>query len=222
MSKSDGSLQGSDKGDPKSTSTSGGNAHAVASGKEGQSGSSLAPAPSDKASVQAGVKSDAPQTVKADLPQFEKGIVDGIVQKYGDSIKIVYVRPLRIKIEVPSKDIVEIARYIRDESGFDHAESVCATDYPKTGDIEVIYHLGSYTRENLASHVFSLSTRTDRNNARLPSLIQIFKSVEYHERESFEMAGVYFENHPRNDRFLLPEDWADIPPLRKEFRIKGR
>ena len=97
-----------------------------------------------------------------------------------------------------------------------------ATDYPKTGDIEVIYHLGSYTRENLSSQILSLSTRTDRDNARLPSLIQVFKSVEYHERESFEMVGVYFDNHPRNDRFLLPEDWADIPPLRKELRIKGR
>lgn len=219
MSKSDGSLQGSDKDDPKSATTSE-KAYAATSEKDGQSESeSVAPGPSGKSSVQ--VKSVVPGE-KADLPQFEKGIVDGIVQKYGDSIKIVYVKPLRIKIEVPSKDIIEIARYIRDESGFDHAESVCATDYPKTGDIEVIYHLGSYTRENLASHIFSLSTRTDRNNARLPSLIQVFKSVEYHERESFEMAGVYFENHPRNDRFLLPEDWADIPPLRKEFRIKGR
>ena len=56
----------------------------------------------------------------------------------------------------------------------------------------------------------------------LPSLINIFRSVEYHERETFEMLGVFFEGHPRNDRFLLPEDWADIPPLRKEFRIKGR
>jgi NADH:ubiquinone oxidoreductase subunit C len=218
MSKSDGPLQGSDKGDPTSTTTSE-KAPAATSGKEGQSGS-VAPNPSSSASAQ--LKAGVPQTVKADLPQFEKSIVDGIVQKYGDSIKIVYVKPLRIKIEVPSKDITEIARYIRDESGFDHAESVSATDYPKTGDIEVIYHLGSYTRENLASHILSLSTRTDRNNARLPSLIQVFKSVEYHERESFEMVGVYFENHPRNDRFLLPEDWADIPPLRKEFRIKGR
>jgi len=182
--------------------------------KQGETGS-IPPKPSSSTSVQ--VKSE-----KVDLPEFEKGIIDGLVLKFGDSIKIIYVKPLRIKIEVPSKDIVEIARHIRDESGFDHAESVSATDYPKTGDIEVIYHLGSYTRENLSSQILSLSTRTDRNNARLPSLIQVFKSVEYHERESFEMVGVYFENHPRNDRFLLPEDWADIPPLRKEFRIKGR
>ena len=213
MSKSDGSSSGNDKRNPASTVSSNKELHTNSS-KQGEIGNA-AQKPSNSTSVQ--VKSE-----KADLPQFEKGIIDSLISKFGDSIKIIYVKPLRIKIEVPSKDIVEIARHLRDESGFDHAESVSATDYPKTGDIEVIYHLGSYTRDDLSSHVLSLSTRTDRNNARVPSLIGVFKSVEYHERESFEMVGVYFDNHPRNDRFLLPEDWADIPPLRKEFRIKGR
>ena len=106
--------------------------------------------------------------------------------------------------------------------GFDHAESVAGTDYPKDNQIEVIYHLGSYGKQELEAHIMALTTRTSRDDARLPSLIDIFRSVEYHERETYEMLGVYFEGHPRNDRFLLPEDWADIPPLRREFRIKGR
>jgi NADH-quinone oxidoreductase subunit C len=214
MSKSDGSSPGNDKGNP-SPAVSSNKDLLTTSMKQGETGSSVVPKPSNGTSMK--VKSE-----KVDLPQFEKGIIDSLVLKFGDSVKIIYVKPLRIKIEVPSNDIVEIAKHIRDEVGFDHAESVSATDYPKTGDIEVIYHLGSYTRENLSSQILSLSTRTDRTNARLPSLIGVFKSVEYHERESFEMVGVYFENHPRNDRFLLPEDWADIPPMRKEFRIKGR
>lgn len=218
MSKSDGHSKGSNNGNPASNVTSDKETLGTSEKQGGQSGS----AAQKSIGTSNQVKPDVPQVIKADFPQFEKGIVDNIVQKFGDSIRIVYVRDRRIKIEVPSKDIIEIARYIRDESGFDHAESVSGTDYPKTGDIEVIYHLGSYSRENLASHILSLSTRTDRNDARLPSLIEVFKSVEYHERESFEMVGVYFDNHPRNDRFLLPEDWADIPPLRKEFRIKGR
>jgi NADH-quinone oxidoreductase subunit C len=213
MSKSNGSPSGNDKGDVASIVASN-NDLSTTSVNQGETGSSIASKPSSSA-VQ--LKSE-----KTDLPQFERGIVDDLVSKFGNSIKIIYIKPLRIKIEVPARDIVEVATHIRDESGFDHAESVSATDYPKTSDIEVIYHLGSYTRENLSSHILALSTRTDRDNARLPSLIKVFKSVEYHERESFEMVGVYFDNHPRNDRFLLPEDWADIPPLRKEFRIKGR
>jgi NADH-quinone oxidoreductase subunit C len=155
-------------------------------------------------------------------PAFEKGLADQIGKKFGESARILYIRPLRIKVQADPKDIVEVATFLRDSMGFDHAESVAGTDYPKDGQIEVVYHLGSYARDDLAAHVIALATRTARDDARLPTLINVYKSVEYHERETFEMLGVYFEGHPRNDRFLLPEDWADIPPLRKDFRIKGR
>jgi len=155
-------------------------------------------------------------------PAFEKGLVDELKKQFGDSVKVVFIKPLRIKIMVEPTNINEVATFVRDKMGFDHAESVSGTDYPKDGQIEVIYHLGSYSREDLSAHILSLTSRTSRDDARLPTLINVFKSVEYHERETFEMLGVYFDGHPRNDRFLLPEDWADIPPLRKDFRIKGR
>ena len=162
------------------------------------------------------------KTPQPEPPAFEKGLVDQIKNKFGDNIKILFIKPLRIKIQVDPQDIVGVANFLRDNLGLDHAESVAGTDYPKDNQIEVIYHLGSYARQDLAGHILWLTTRTDRDDARLPTLINVFKSVEYHERECYEMLGVYFEGHPRNERFLLPEDWADIPPLRKDFKIKGR
>lgn len=158
----------------------------------------------------------------AEPPAFEKGIIDRVVNEFGNKVKVLYIKPLRVKIAVDPADIVAIAIYLRDTLGFDHAESVAGTDYPKDGQIEVIYHLGSYGVPGLEGQIMSLTTRTSRDGATLPSLISVFRSVEYHERETYEMLGVFFEGHPRNDRFLLPEDWADIPPLRREFRIKGR
>ena len=156
-------------------------------------------------------------------PEFESSIVNQLVTRFTDKVvQVVYVRPGRTKILVPPNEIVQVAKFLKDNLEFDHAESVSGTDYPKDNQIEVIYHLSSYSDEKLSSHVLALSTRVDRNDSRLPTLIDLFKSTEYHERETFEMLGVYFEGHPRNERFLLPEDWADIPPLRKEFRIKGR
>jgi NADH:ubiquinone oxidoreductase subunit C len=101
-------------------------------------------------------------------------------------------------------------------------ESAGGTDYPKDDEIEMNYHLGSYSNPDMYPYVLILSTKINRNDPKTNSLINIFPSVEYHERETYEMLGVYFIGHPRNERFLLPEDWADIPPLRKEFRIKGR
>jgi NADH-quinone oxidoreductase subunit C len=127
-----------------------------------------------------------------------------------------------MKIRVPNQDILHVATFIKENFNFDHAESVSGTDYPKENQIEIVYHLSSYSDENIVPMVLALSTRVDRDDPRVPSLISVFKSVEYHERETYEMVGVYFEGHPRMERFLLPEDWADIPPLRKDFRIKGR
>lgn len=164
----------------------------------------------------------SPPKTQPEPPPFEKGLAEQIRNKFGDLVKVVFIKPLHIKIQVEPQDIVGVANFLRDSMGFDHAESVAGTDYPKDNQIEVIYHLGSYSRQDLAAHILWLTTRTNRDDARLPTLINIYKSVEYHERECYEMLGVYFEGHPRNERFLLPEDWADIPPLRRDFRIKGR
>jgi NADH:ubiquinone oxidoreductase subunit C len=178
---------------------------------------SPSPPPSKPAATTATIAKKEPEP-----PPFEKALMTQLSSQFGDKVKASYIRPLRIKIYVDPANIVEVASFLRDSMGFDHAESVAGTDYPKDNQIEVAYHLGSYSRMDLGAHILLLATRTNRDDARLPTLINIYKSVEYHERETFEMLGVYFEGHPRNERFLLPEDWADIPPLRKDFRIKGR
>ena len=58
-----------------------------------------------------------------------------------NKLQVIYARPGRTKILVPSNEIVEVASFIKDTLGFDHAESVSGTDYPKDNQIEVIYHL---------------------------------------------------------------------------------
>jgi len=165
-----------------------------------------------------------------ELPKFEKGIADKIVEKFGTRIKVAFVKPDRVRINVSRYDVKEVASFLRDVLNFDHAESVSGVDYPQDKEIEVVYHLGSYTDSSLSRQILVLATRAQReenpipgNDAtKLPSLREIFYSVEFHEREIFEMFGVYFQGHPDNRRLLLPEDWADLPPLRKDFAIKGR
>lgn len=164
------------------------------------------------------------------VPQFEKSLSDKVSSKFGSKINIDYVKQNRIRISTKKEDVLDVAYFLRDELGYDHAESVSGVDYPDSKEIEVVYHLGSYTDENLAKQVLALATRVPRqeipnpgkDNTRMKSLRDVFYSVEFHERECFEMFGVYFEGHPDNRRLLLPEDWADIPPFRKDFKIKGR
>ena len=177
-------------------------------------------------------KPQSPSTVteQQKLPEFEKKIADKITAKFGSMAEIAFVKENRIQINTKKDNVKQIAEFINKELNFDHAESVTGVDYPQDNEIEVVYHLGSYSDPSLAKHVLTLAVRAPReenpnpgnDSTRLPSLRDIFYSVEFHERECFEMLGVYFEGHPDNRRLLLPEDWADIPPLRKDFKIKGR
>lgn len=178
----------------------------------------------------ASTNASPPSAKEIELPKFEKGIADKIVEKFGSRIKVAFVKPDRVRINVGRDDVKEVAEFLRDVLNFDHAESVSGVDYPQDKEIEVVYHLGSYTDSSLSRQILVLATRAQReenpipgNDAtKLPSLREIFYSVEFHEREIFEMFGVYFQGHPDNRRLLLPEDWADLPPLRKDFAIKGR
>ena len=171
-----------------------------------------------------------PAAKSVELPAFEKNISDKIVEKFGDKIVVSFVKENRVGINVDKENVHDVARFIRDELNYDHVESVSGVDYPKDKEIEVVYHIGSYSDPSLASQLIVLATRAEREEnpipgkdaTRLPTLRDIFYSVEFHEREVFEMFGVYFTGHPDNRRLLLPEDWADLPPLRKDFAIKGR
>ena len=171
-----------------------------------------------------------PAAKPVELPAFEKSISDKVVEKFGDKVEVEFVKENRVGIKAKREDVHDVAEFIRDGLNYDHVESVSGVDYPQDKEIEVVYHIGSYSDSSLAKQILVLSTRAQREEnplpgkdaTKLPSLRDIFYSVEFHEREVFEMFGVYFNGHPDNRRLLLPEDWADLPPLRKDFAIKGR
>jgi len=157
-----------------------------------------------------------------EIPALEKGIIEKFTGRFGDKIKLVYAKPKRIRFNVKTEDVLDFARFLHDEVGFDQPISVAGVDYPKENIIEVVYHIGCCTKPEYTSSVFAFGLKLPRNDPKMPTLIPVYGGVEYHERETFEMLGVIFEGHPRLERLLLPEDWADIPPLRKDFSIKGR
>ena len=120
-----------------------------------------------------------------ELPAFEKSIADRLETKFGSKTTIEFVKPTRIRVKVGKENVLEVAKFIRDELHFDHAESVTGTDYPSQKEIEVVYHLGSYTDPALAKQVLALATRAPReeipnpgnDSTKLPSLRDIFYSV---------------------------------------------
>jgi NADH:ubiquinone oxidoreductase subunit C len=135
--------------------------------------------------------------------------------------RVDYVKPARLKLTIAPESVKEAALFVRDELGFDHFATVSGTDYIAKKEIEVIYFAGS-VRQGLEDLVVALAARLPRDSPVMPSLVEVWPGAEYHERETFEMLGVTFAGHPDLRGILLPEDWADIPPLRKDFRSPGR
>jgi len=139
------------------------------------------------------------------------------------SAKIDYVRPTRVKITVPPDKIKVVALYIRDVLGFDHLNVVGGTDYIQLKEFEVIYFVGSISTRGQEDLIIQLAERVERDESpKVPSLTEVWGAAEYHERETFEMLGIEFVAHPDLRRLLLPEDWNDLPPLRKDYNSPGR
>ena len=159
--------------------------------------------------------------VKPDLPSEEKGIIDSI-GSLGEKARTTFARPNRIKISVSRENLVEVARFLRDQLHFDHLTNVTATDFPKEKEFEVTYHFGSIDGDGLRRLIIAMGCRIPASDPVLPSLILEFPSAEFHEREAAEMLGCVFQGHPNLTRLLLPEDWNDIPPMLKAYRLPGR
>lgn len=115
----------------------------------------------------------------------------------------------------------EIAGFLHDDPrlAFNHITDVCAADYPDDLErFEVIYKFLSL------SHGWRI-----RVKARLPeeapaihSICEIWKGANFLEREVYDLMGIQFSSHPDLRRILLPEDYDEGHPLRKDFPTEGK
>jgi NADH-quinone oxidoreductase subunit C len=54
----------------------------------------------------------------------------------------------------------------------------------------------------------------------VPSVVSVWPTADWHEREAWDMMGIRIDGHPNLERILMPEDWAGHP-LRKDYPIGG-
>ncbi len=162
------------------------------------------------------------QAKQQTLPKEETAIADAINATFGSRAKQVFAKPNRLKYSFEPQTMLEAAKFARESLHFDHCTNVSGTDFPKDNQIQIDYHFGSIDGEGLRRVILTLSCRINSQDPKLPSLINEFPSVDLHERETAEMLGVQFVGHPNLSRLLLPEDWNDIPPMLKKYRLPGR
>jgi len=107
--------------------------------------------------------------------------------------------------------LIQVATYLRDEAGLDYLSCVVAVDYPE--HFEVVYLIYSM-RERTGPVV--LRVRADRESTRVPSLVSVWPSADFQEREAYDLFGIHSEGHPNLKRIFL---WEGFPghPMRKDF-----
>jgi NADH-quinone oxidoreductase subunit C len=121
---------------------------------------------------------------------------------------------------VPREYIVDVCRHLKTASvaGFDFLSDICGVDRGPEEDprFEVNYHLFSTTRH----HRLRLKVLLSEDDPRVSTVTGVWRTANWHERETFDLFGVNFDGHPDLRRILLPDDWQGHA-LRKDFPLRG-
>ncbi|MCF2134424.1 MULTISPECIES: NADH-quinone oxidoreductase subunit C [Burkholderiaceae] len=144
----------------------------------------------------------------------------------GDKLKSATESLGQLTIVVAASDLIDVATRLRDDPalGFEQLSDLCGVDYSTYGD-------GGYDGPRFAavSHLLSIRHNwrlrlrvfaPDDDVPILPSLIDVWNSVNWYEREAFDLYGIVFEGHPDLRRILT--DYGFIGhPFRKDFPLSG-
>lgn len=164
----------------------------------------------------------------------EQSFLDRLKSKFGDKITGSKLTAIDPWIEVAPEAIAEVGRYLRDEADlrFDFLNCVSGVDYlepdPKKAakaefqpHTEVVYHLWSMPfKRSLVLKVMLPRWKNDTPGElpEVPTVSSVWRTADWHEREVYDLSGIYFTGHPDLRRILCPEDWVGHP-LRKDYEL---
>ncbi|MEU4354517.1 NADH-quinone oxidoreductase subunit C [Streptomyces virginiae] len=123
-----------------------------------------------------------------------------------------------LTVDVPVGSWISSLEIARDKLGCTYFDWLSAVDEPGTG-FRVCAHVASL--ENRRVRRLLLRTTVPHSAPSLPSAVAVYAGAEWHERETFEMFGITFTDHPHLVHLLLPENFEGHP-LRKDFVLAAR
>ena len=126
-----------------------------------------------------------------------------------------------LSARVKAAHMLEIARFLHDDPrlAFDHITDVCSADYPDDPErFEVIYHVLSLPH----GVRLRIKARVTEEHPVIASVVSVWKGAEFMERETYDLMGIKFSGHPDLRRILMPENYDEGYPLRKDFPAEGR
>lgn len=122
-----------------------------------------------------------------------------------------------LTIEVKPEHIFAVLKMMKEKYAFNYLADITATDYyTDEKRFEIAYNIVSME----AKQRLRITCKVEEDNTTVDSVVKIWGSADWYEREAFDMMGIRFRNHPDLRRMYMPEDF-EFYPLRKEFPLLG-
>ncbi|MDR2550989.1 MAG: NADH-quinone oxidoreductase subunit C [Desulfobulbus sp.] len=151
-------------------------------------------------------------------------IADRLRAEFPDEILHSYLNQGQAAAVVRPGRIVDILRWLRttETIRMDHLRALCGVDNarrrePGLSRFEVVYNLYSIPLR----HEIRVRAEVGDKDPAIDSVVELWPGANWLERETFDLFGIHFNNHPDLRRVLLPDDWVGHP-LRKDYPLKGK
>ncbi|MDR2374303.1 MAG: NADH-quinone oxidoreductase subunit C [Bifidobacteriaceae bacterium] len=157
---------------------------------------------------------------------WHDAVVDVLVEDLAgeglaDAVEKVVVDRGELTLFIRRQDLPAVARWLRDDQDlrFELSLGVSGVHYPgdQGRELHAVYHLMSVTH---GRRIIRLEVTAPDGDPRVPSLVGIYPTQDWHERETYDMFGIIFEGHPDLTRILMPTDWVGHPQ-RKDYPLGG-
>ncbi|MFB8417055.1 NADH-quinone oxidoreductase subunit C [Streptomyces albidoflavus] len=138
----------------------------------------------------------------------------------GNAIDRTVVDRGELTFHIEREHLVRVARTLRDDPAlrFELCTGVSAVHYPedKGRELHAVYHLRSITHNRL----IRLEVSAPDADPHVPSLVSVYPTNDWHEREAYDFFGLIFDGHPALTRLMMPDDWQGHPQ-RKDYPLGG-
>ncbi|HYU99123.1 MAG TPA: NADH-quinone oxidoreductase subunit C [Pyrinomonadaceae bacterium] len=159
-------------------------------------------------------------TTNSDQKSTPSQLVTALQREHADWITQVMEAYHEVTVIVPALHIVDVCAALKAgaDARFDFLADLCGADrgVEEEPRFEVNYHLFSTTKH----HRLRLKVLLDEANVHVPTVTGVWRTANWHERETFDLFGIIFDGHPDLRRILLPDDWQGYS-LRKDFPLRG-
>jgi NADH-quinone oxidoreductase subunit C len=140
--------------------------------------------------------------------------------QFGDAIERVVADRGELTFYVKRARLPEVARTLRDDPAlaFELCTGVSGVHYPEDAgrELHAVYHLVSISRNRR----LRLEAAAPDADPHVPSLVSVYPTCDWHERETWDFFGIVFDGHPALTRIEMPDDWKGHPQ-RKDYPLGG-